>query len=294
MSAGRAVAMLLVALAVAARAEMVVVDQTDGGGGLAGSANYWQVGSFSGAGGWSVSGRSQNRQGYIAQLAEVSSLSLTGAPLPADEESVVALGAVAGFDDESFTVLSGSEVAWEVVGGAVTGVDRDGVAGTATVWEDSPATVQGRYFEVAAVWTWTVRDVAPDNFGAYGGDGLPDHWQVQYFGLDNPAAAPTADPDGNGQDNWFEYLAGTVPTNAASGLVWEIAAVPGQPQQMALRFAPVRPDRIYRAEACTNLIEAIYVPLESYEVSDDGPWRVITDREAVEPAKFYRLRISLP
>ena len=42
-------------------------------------------------------------------------------------------------------------------------------------------------------------------------------WQVQYFGCTNcPQAAETADPDGDGQNNLAEFLAGTDPTNSAS------------------------------------------------------------------------------
>jgi titin len=49
------------------------------------------------------------------------------------------------------------------------------------------------------------------------GDGLPDLWQVQYFGsFTSPNAAPTADPDGDGQNNLAEFLSGTDPTNSAS------------------------------------------------------------------------------
>ncbi len=44
-----------------------------------------------------------------------------------------------------------------------------------------------------------------------------EDWQAQYFGsTNNPAAAPGADPDGDGQNNLAEFLAGTVPTNSAS------------------------------------------------------------------------------
>lgn len=43
-------------------------------------------------------------------------------------------------------------------------------------------------------------------------------WQIQYFGCtnNNPAADPSADPDGDGQNNMAEFLTGTDPTNAAS------------------------------------------------------------------------------
>lgn len=44
-------------------------------------------------------------------------------------------------------------------------------------------------------------------------------WQIQYFGsTTNPAAAASADPDGDGQNNLAEFLAGTDPTNGASAL----------------------------------------------------------------------------
>ncbi|HXI84312.1 MAG TPA: pectinesterase family protein [Verrucomicrobiae bacterium] len=43
-------------------------------------------------------------------------------------------------------------------------------------------------------------------------------WQQQYFGCTNcPQAAASADPDGDGQNNQAEFLAGTDPTNGASG-----------------------------------------------------------------------------
>jgi len=45
------------------------------------------------------------------------------------------------------------------------------------------------------------------------GDGLPDAWQVQYFGcVTCPQAAPGADPDGDGFTNLQEFEAGTDPT----------------------------------------------------------------------------------
>jgi hypothetical protein len=44
-------------------------------------------------------------------------------------------------------------------------------------------------------------------------------WQLQYFGCTNcPQADAAADPDGDGQNNMAEFLAGTIPTNSASVL----------------------------------------------------------------------------
>jgi hypothetical protein len=51
------------------------------------------------------------------------------------------------------------------------------------------------------------------------GDGLPDSWQIQFFGsITAPQAAPGADPDGDGFNNLQEYLAGTDPTSNGSYL----------------------------------------------------------------------------
>ncbi len=49
------------------------------------------------------------------------------------------------------------------------------------------------------------------------GDGLPDAWQLQYFGcVTCPAAAPGNDADGDGFSNLQKYLTGTDPTNPAA------------------------------------------------------------------------------
>jgi phosphatidylinositol-3-phosphatase len=49
-------------------------------------------------------------------------------------------------------------------------------------------------------------------------------WQIQYFGsTSNPDAAPNADPDGDGQNNTAEFLAGTDPTDSAS--VFQIISI---------------------------------------------------------------------
>jgi phosphatidylinositol glycan class B len=54
------------------------------------------------------------------------------------------------------------------------------------------------------------------------GDGIPSSWRAQYFGGDgtttNAQSCAQCDPDGDGQSNLQEYLAGTNPTNSASSL----------------------------------------------------------------------------
>ncbi|MBU6402645.1 MAG: hypothetical protein KGS61_20180, partial [Verrucomicrobia bacterium] len=56
-------------------------------------------------------------------------------------------------------------------------------------------------------------------------DGLPDAWQIQYFGsINDPNAAPNATPAGDGVPNWLKYALGLDPTKAGlsvpGGVVW--------------------------------------------------------------------------
>jgi PKD repeat protein len=74
-------------------------------------------------------------------------------------------------------------------------------------------------FAVAAAIILSTSQVNAISFSPF------NQWQIQYFGSTlNLAAAPTADPDGDGQDNMTEFIAGTNPTNGTS--FWEIQAVP--------------------------------------------------------------------
>ena len=68
------------------------------------------------------------------------------------------------------------------------------------------------------------------------GCGMPDSWQIQYFGNLNQNALD--DYDGDGVDNLQEFLNGTNPTNAASALYQiylqndggTVTAIPSQPK----------------------------------------------------------------
>ena len=44
-------------------------------------------------------------------------------------------------------------------------------------------------------------------------DGLPDNWEIQYFG--NLSQTATGDPDGDGLNNLQEYQQGRNPTKSA-------------------------------------------------------------------------------
>jgi len=64
-----------------------------------------------------------------------------------------------------------------------------------------------------------------DLTGDVNDDGLPDSWQIQYFGsASNPNAAPNATPAGDGVPNWLKYGLGLNPMTPGmvlpDGVVW--------------------------------------------------------------------------
>jgi hypothetical protein len=140
----------------------------------------------------------------------------------------------------------------------------------------------------------TVLDSIPDNFGSYAGDNLADDWQFGHFGLDNPLAAPNLDPDGDGQNNAFEEIAGLVPTDPLSRFLITISPVPGQATQKRVVFDPVVAGRSYTVKTSPDLAAASWTTLAGSTSSDNGSQRTVTDTSASETKKFYTVEIVKP
>jgi hypothetical protein len=101
-------------------------------------------------------------------------------------------------------------------------------------------------------------------------DGVPDTWEVLYFGSTNAdRGGPDDDFDEDGTPNGVEYVAGTCPTNEASDFCLEI-----EPADSALlvHFSGlaaegcnyVRRQRRYRLEETTNLQGADWTAIAGY------------------------------
>ena len=125
----------------------------------------------------------------------------------------------------------------------------------------------------------SVSETISASFGSYAGDGLGDDWQGQYFGQNNPLAAPNADPDGDGQTNQFEFTAGLAPNDPASTFHLQIAPVAGQPSRKKVIFSPRLDGRTYIVEAMPAL-GGSWQPLTSSTQSDNGTERTVTDLAA--------------
>ena len=124
-------------------------------------------------------------------------------------------------------------------------------------------------------------------------------WQTQYFGsTNNPSAAPAADPDGDGQSNLAEFLAGTDPTDGGSYL--HITSVTATGNDVVVTWVTVLgrtnvvqanellPDGSYSTNF-TDLSGLIILPAGS-----GGTTTNYTDLGGATngPSRYYRIRLQ--
>jgi len=271
----------------------------DSGGGLQISANYSQISSVA-----TVTGISENsspvptvaRHGYIRQLYEFLDYALLASDYSPPEVSSTQLIPAIAADDGTYVVIPTTGFTFAALEGPIPAISPTGLVDTATVYEETQAIVGATspLFAGQLQLTLFVQDTLPDNYSTYAADGLPDAWQRQFFGLDNPLAAPLLDPDGDGQNNRFEYTAGIVPTNPLSRFLLRIDKVPGQPGHKQLTFSPTLPDRSYTVKSNPTLTGGIWEPLSSMADDNQQPVRHVTDMDATSATKFYRVEITKP
>lgn len=234
------------------------------------------------------------KHGYVAQLYEITGLTLSAQSNPVNEGATDQLSATQTLDDATFLAVPSTSVAWSVLNGPLTGINSSGLATAATVYQDTLATAQG-ILGFTATLPLTVKNVNTDDLGSYAGDGIDDAWQVQYFGQPpNPLAGPNVDADGTGQTNLFKYVAGLDPLNPSSRFVLKIAPVNGQPGQKNLIFSPRLVDRAYTVKAKLSLTSGSYAPLPNSSFSDNGQERTVTDFDGNGATKFYIVEITKP
>lgn len=274
----------------------ITADTIDAAGARAISANYSNAGSASLIAGVSSGAAPAQiaKHGYIAQLYDVSGLLLNSAAPDVNETVTLQLAAWQLLDDATFLATDANAVTWSIASGPLTSISASGLATAGLVFENTPATVEGAFGGFTGALNFTVLDTIPDNFGAYAGDGISDDWQVQFFGQNNPLAAPALDPDGDGANNIFEFAAGLTPNDPASTFHMTIAPVPGQPARKRIIFSPRLDGRTYVVKFKSDLPGATWVPLTSSSFTDNGEERTVTDLSAIGPRRFYQLEITKP
>ena len=270
-------------------------DTLDGGGQRTASALYTASASIGGiAGVSSVAAPAETaKHGYLGQLYEVTGLVLNSPASSVNELATLQLSAWQLLDDATFLGVNPASVNWSVLGGPIDGISASGLATAGTVFQNTGASVQGSFGGFTGTLNLTVLDSIPDNSGSYAGDGLGDDWQVQYFGLDNPLAAPGFDPDGDGQTNIFEFTAGLDPTDSNSRFKLRIERGPLPPNRREIVFTPLN-GRNYTVEFRNSLTAGNWTPLTNFSIADNGSERTVTDLDATGSTKFYRAKIDKP
>ncbi len=273
----------------------IPTDIADSGGRRTTSASYSNDGSIGGVAGSSIVAAPAElaRHGYIGQLYEVTGLQLTSTPPTVNEGTSRQLSGAQSLDDNTTLAVPSAAIAWSVLSGPLTNISNSGLAIAGIVYQNTAASVQGSYAGDIAALGLTVLNSNLDNYGSYAADGINDTWQVQYFGLNNPLAGPLQDPDSDGQNNWFEFQAGLVPTDPESRFLLTIESVPGQPGQKNIIFSPRLSGRIYTVLSKTDLAVGMWLPLVSSSVSDHLDKRTVTDLDAGE-TKYYHVEIYIP
>jgi hypothetical protein len=186
---------------------------------------------------------------------------------------------------------------------ALPGVGGTNILGTVTVTLPSTVTSNSAYLvhfdhfssspNGIALFHSTVQDglitVGNRNNSSWG-DGISDAWRLLWFGtVSNSLSAATADPDGDGANNWQEYIAGTNPNDATS--VFQF--VPGS------SFSP-------GTFTCQwSSVANKHYTIQSSYTGMAGPWKTVvtnvlgngqtmqwTDSNATGKAEFYRALVQ--
>jgi hypothetical protein len=264
------------------------------GGGKTTSANYTHESTVGEIGSTAASGAYVAKAGFSGQGYSIVGLVLDSSPTTINEGQTRQLEAFDLLDDTTRIGMDETDVLWSVQSGPIISISNSGLATAGVVYQNTNASVGGTRGSHSASLLLSVMNVATDDFGIYANDAVDDAWQVQYFGENNANGVASADPDGDGQNNKFEFVAGVVPTSATSRFSLHIATVAGQPSQRQLIFSPALPDRSYAPQFRTSLTSGNWSALTGTTQTDNGSERTVLDLNATGAAKFYRIDISKP
>ena len=121
------------------------------------------------------------------------------------------------------------------------------------------------------------------------GDGLPDWWEVLYFG-DPTVAVAGVDSDHDGLTNLAEFLAGTHPRLATSRLT--ITHVQPSLPGWEIGFTSVS-GKVYQVQYATNLTLSTTWELLADDVNGNGTTNSVVDSTAAgETKRFYRVKLK--
>jgi hypothetical protein len=271
----------------------VTSDVLGAGGGGGAAAQYDAQSHVGGAVGLAAGGSPACtlKHGFVGGIYEVTGLSLTASPESLPENGTREVSASAVLDDDTRLVLADSDPDWTVDGWPLVAVSPSGVVTAGTVYASTSGTVRASYDGQSNSLILAVINVGNDDFQTYAGDGLPDGWQVGWFGIDNPSAGPDVDVEGDGHNNLEEYVADTDPTDPSSYLcIMAISNAAGT----WVRF-PSSAQREYSLLRRVSLDEGNWLPVAGMtNVDGVGGAQWLQDTNAAGSARYYRVRVQIP
>src|SRR5262249_39725807 len=122
------------------------------------------------------------------------------------------------------------------------------------------------------------------------GNGLPDWWEQTYFGQ-LTGTNPSADPDHDGASNLQEFMADTIPTNAASRLF--INSVTRQSNGVSIFWSGGTQSRQYIQRKTTIAGTNAWVTLRTNEAPTPANGSFL-DLFATNKTGFYRIQVERP
>ncbi|MDQ8195823.1 hypothetical protein QEH59_15425 [Coraliomargarita sp. SDUM461004] len=239
----------------------------------------------------------QSKHNFTGQLYDVKSIEVSASSTTVDEGSTGQISAIATYDDATTLSLAGTTgTQWGIETGIAAIDISTGTITADTVYEDVLTTVEVTREGVVGALPLTILNIDVDNFAQYGGDAIDDDWQVHYFGLPpNANAAPDANFDNDPHDNYFEFLSGFDPTDAADFFQVTVEGFTAE-STLAIKLNKVIPGRLYTVKSSPDLGQSVpFATTESpFLVVDEAVDHVFEDTDATLEAKFYTVEISLP
>jgi VCBS repeat-containing protein len=269
---------------------------------------------------WIFGGGGVDAFGSSGRLSDLWSYNIpppAGAPLlPAPEPFPASFTINA---DPSANNASAGTMAYVPVSGQLTGKDTDGdvilFGTTGTTLSHGTLTLQsnGQWTYAPApgyVGTDTFTFKASDYYGGQSptrtltitvitnpadadNDGIADSYEQSTFG--STGADALGDADGDGQNNYFEYLAGTSPVDAGQSLITAPSIASGASANggsFKLDLSHVRPGVNYHLETSSNL--DVWNRIGTFTFSVSGSATIEDPTAPTGQPAFYRISLDTP
>jgi hypothetical protein len=191
------------------------------GGGVAGSSAAYSVNPATAAGAAGASLNYAVRSGYAGQLLDRVSISIDepSSPMTLNERAALQLAVTEFHDDSTRGILAVESVSWSVQSGPLASINSTGLATAGSIYQNTVAVGRAAIGSLSDTVSLSVINTGLDDFAPYATDGLPDGWQVRYFGLNGTQASIASDADFDSLSNLQEYAFGTDPLQASGAAV---------------------------------------------------------------------------